>query len=66
MKSSFSPIVISFTSGLQITQFGFPPKRVIFASASPIVLETDNFPGKTLNGPKMRLKVSFEELLVFI
>ena len=48
IKSSESDISISFISGWQITQLGFPPNFINFASASPIVLETDNFPGITL------------------
>jgi len=40
-------MVISLISGLHITQLGFPPNLVSFASASPIVRETDSLPGKT-------------------
>jgi len=42
---------MTFTSGLHTTHLGFPPKFYNLASISPIVLETDNLPGKTLNGP---------------
>ena len=48
MKSSASDISISFISGWQITQFGLPPNFGSLASISPIVLETESDPGKTL------------------
>ena len=48
MKSSESVISISFMSGWQKTQFGFPPNFVSLAFTSPIVLETESDPGKTL------------------
>ena len=48
MKSSESVISISFISGWQITKFGLPPNFVSLALKSPIVLETESDPGKTL------------------
>ena len=48
MKSSESVIFISFISEWQITQFGLPPNFASLASTSPIVLETESDPGKTL------------------
>ena len=32
-------------SGSDMTTFGFPPKSLNLADASPIVLETDRLPG---------------------
>ncbi len=51
IKSWSSFILNDFISGSGITTLGFPPKFSNFASMSPIVLDTDNLPGKTLNGP---------------
>lgn len=50
IKSLYSVIFICLISGSAITTFGFPPYFVNLASLSPIVLLTDNFPGKTLKG----------------
>jgi len=38
-------------SGVGITHLGFPPYLGSLASISPIVLDTDSLPGKTLWGP---------------
>ena len=40
MKSCSFEIVKVVISGFEITTFGFPPTLSVFASASPIVLET--------------------------
>ena len=50
-KSILSSIVNSMMSGVATTTLGFPPNRSRFASMSPKVRDTDNLPGKTLNGP---------------
>jgi hypothetical protein len=50
IKSKSALNLWTYISGSAITTFGFPPYFVDFASMSPIVLETDNFPGKTLQG----------------
>ena len=51
IKSFLSVLSKYFISGIEIITFGFPPNLGSFASISPIVLETLNFPGDTLKGP---------------
>ena len=51
MKSWSLVILNDLISGVAITTFGLPPNFANLASASPKVLDTDNLPGKTLNGP---------------
>lgn len=48
MKSCSDVIFVAIISGSLITTLGFPPCFKLFASKSPSVLETDNFPGNTL------------------
>jgi hypothetical protein len=50
-KSKLSFNLNEIISGSQTITFEFPPYLGRFASISPNVLETDNLPGKTLNGP---------------
>ena len=45
--SSFSKSK-QYISGSDMTTFGLPPNLASFAAGSPIVLETDKLPGKTL------------------
>jgi len=40
-------------SGSATITLGLPPYLGFLASMSPKVLDTDNLPGKTLNGPRM-------------
>ena len=47
-KSSSLEISITLMSGLQITHFELPPNFYNLASQSPIVLDTESLPGKTL------------------
>ena len=40
-------------SGSATITLGLPPNLVLLASMSPKVRDTDNLPGKTLNGPRI-------------
>ena len=60
MKSFLSELSKYFISGIDIITLGFPPYLGSLAVMSPIVLETLNFPGDTLNGP------TTDEFLIFI
>ena len=57
-KSWSDDILKDLISGSAITTFGLQPNYSNFASISPNVRDTDNLPGKTLNGPMIILSSS--------
>jgi len=50
-KSVSSVISTTLVDASAITTLGLPPNSITLASKSPIVLDTDNLPGNTHNGP---------------